>query len=161
VRAILGQQVSVVRATKLAELLIEQYGDERFPEPASLVEVSPAKIAMPGNRARAISNLARAVYEGDIALHDGVEVETLTSALTALHGIGPWTAAYIGMRVAKDPDAFPDSDWVVAKMLGLTPADARRRSAVWRPWRAYAVMYLWWAASSGIALDNNKLQDNA
>ena len=107
---------------------------------------------MPGNRGRAISNLARAVRDGQIALHDGVKPEELTASLTALGGIGPWTAAYIGMRVAKDPDAFPDSDWVILKQLGVKPAEARRRAVAWQPWRAYAVMYLWRAAGAPAAV---------
>ena len=148
VRAILGQQISVTQATKLADQLIERYGDGGFPAPAALVDATPAEIGMPGSRGRAVSNLARAVHDGDIVLHDGVVAETLTAALTAIDGIGPWTAAYVGMRVAKDPDAFPDSDWVILKMLGLKPAAARRRSTAWQPWRAYAVMHLWCAAGS-------------
>ena len=148
VRAILGQQVSVARATKLADLMIERYGDGDFPSPAALADATPAEIGMPGNRGRAISNLARAVRDGRIALHDGVDPEVLTGSLTDLDGIGPWTAAYVGMRVAKEPDAFPDSDWVILKMLGVKAAQARRRSLAWQPWRAYAVMYVWWAAGN-------------
>jgi len=151
VRAILGQQVSVARATTLADQMTKRYGDDGFPAPAALVDATPAEIGMPGNRGRAISALARAVRDGQVALHDGVDPETLTASLTAVGGIGPWTAAYIGMRVAKDPDAFPDSDWVILKMLGVSSAEARRRSVAWRPWRAYAVMYLWWAAGTASA----------
>jgi AraC family transcriptional regulator of adaptative response / DNA-3-methyladenine glycosylase II len=146
VRAILGQQVSVARATVLAAAMIERYGEGRFPTPEALVDATPAEIGMPGNRGRAISNLARAVRDGDIALHDGVDPEALAESLTGLAGIGPWTAAYVGMRVAKDPNAFPDSDWVILKMLGVRPAAARRLAREWQPWRAYAVMYLWFAA---------------
>jgi AraC family transcriptional regulator of adaptative response / DNA-3-methyladenine glycosylase II len=154
VRAILGQQVSVTRATKLAEQMIERYGQGAFPTPAVLVTATPAELGMPGNRGRAINHLARAVGGGEIALHDGVDAEALTTSLTNLDGIGPWTAAYIGMRVARDPDAFVDSDWVILKMLGVKAAEARRRAAAWRPWRAYAVMYLWSAAANGVLPQN-------
>jgi AraC family transcriptional regulator of adaptative response / DNA-3-methyladenine glycosylase II len=47
------------------------------------------------------------------------------------------------MRVARDPDAFPEADWVVLKVLGMTASAARKRAEAWRPWRAYAVMTLW------------------
>ena len=57
--------------------------------------------------------------------------------------VASFAAGYIGMRVARDPDAFPDNDWVVLKMLDATPAAARAQADAWRPWRAYAVMYLW------------------
>jgi 3-methyladenine DNA glycosylase/8-oxoguanine DNA glycosylase len=47
------------------------------------------------------------------------------------------------MRVARNPDAYVESDWVVLKMLDMTATAARRRAEAWRPWRAYAVMVLW------------------
>jgi len=67
----------------------------------------------------------------------------LAAGLQNLKGIGAWTAGYVGMRVAKDPDAFPDADWVVLKALSATPAAARKIAERWQPWRAYGVMYLW------------------
>jgi AraC family transcriptional regulator of adaptative response / DNA-3-methyladenine glycosylase II len=52
------------------------------------------------------------------------------------------------MRALGDPDAFPETDLGVrraAESLGLpaTPATLLERSGRWRPWRAYAVQYLW------------------
>jgi AraC family transcriptional regulator of adaptative response / DNA-3-methyladenine glycosylase II len=65
-------------------------------------------------------------------------------SLTALPGIGAWTANYIAMRALRWPDAFLPSDLGVLKALGETrPARALRRSEAWRPWRAYAVVQLW------------------
>ena len=54
----------------------------------------------------------------------------------------------IAMRGLGDPDAFVPSDLgvkIAARELGLPagPAGLTRRSASWRPWRAYAVQYLW------------------
>ncbi len=146
VRAILGQQVSVARATELAAKLIDWYGNGSFPSPERLVAVTPAEIGMPGNRGRAISALAEAVVNRRLVLDESADNARLQSELCRISGIGPWTAAYAGMRIAKDPDAFPESDWVVMKMLDATRARVRRRAQAWSPWRAYAVMYLWWGA---------------
>lgn len=146
VRAILGQQVSVAQATRVAGGLERRLGSDGFPTPAFLVDADPAAFGMPVVRARAIVGLARAVVEGRVQLHEGSDANELREGLLSIPGIGPWTASYIGMRVARDPDAFPEGDWVVRRALGLSPAKARRRSVPWRPWRAYAVMYLWWAA---------------
>ena len=146
VRAILGQQVSVARATELAGALCTRYGAGDFPTPQQLVRENPAAIGMPGKRGGAITALAKAATDGALVLDESAEPKELTEALCAIPGVGPWTAGYIGMRVARDPDAFPDSDWVVLKMLGATPAGARRQAEAWRPWRAYAVMTLWWRA---------------
>lgn len=143
VRAVLGQQVSVDRATTLSRRLMETYGDGGFPSAAALSGATPAEIGMPGRRGQAISSLAALVAQGDLILDDGADAEVLSERLCDVPGIGPWTAAYIGMRIAKDPDAFPYSDWVVLKVLGTTPGQARRISSAWQPWRSYAVMYLW------------------
>lgn len=143
VRAILGQQVSVARARDLAVALCERFGGGDFPGPEALVDADVSAIGMPGKRGEAVRALARGVEDGTIVLDESADPERLQEALVALPGIGPWTAGYVGMRVARDPDAFPDADWVVLKVLDMTPAAARQRAAAWRPWRAYAVMALW------------------
>lgn len=151
VRAILGQQVSVARATDLAVKMIDRYGDGTFPTPDALIRATPAEIGMPGNRGRAISMLAEAVASGDVDFDAGVQTHTLTEQLCAIKGIGPWTAGYIAMRIARDPDALPDKDWVVLKQLDATGAEARAIADAWRPWRAYGVMYTWYASSMNAA----------
>lgn len=143
VRAILGQQVSVARARVLAVDLCERFGGGDFPTPAALVDADVSAIGMPGKRGEAVRALARGVLDGTITLDESADPGVLAEALTALPGIGPWTAGYIGMRVARDPDAFPDADWVVLKVLDLTPGAARKRATAWQPWRSYAVMTLW------------------
>jgi 3-methyladenine DNA glycosylase/8-oxoguanine DNA glycosylase len=159
VRAILGQQVSVDRATVLAHKLLEHYGRDSLLNPAALARATPAEIGMPGRRGQAISRLAAEVAAGRLDLHDGADALKLQAALCAIPGIGPWTAGYAAMRVAKDPDAYPVNDWVVLKMLEASPATAAGARAAaagrpgshadgWQPWRAYAVMYLWKRAQS-------------
>ena len=69
-------------------------------------------------------------------------------ALADLPGIGPWTTNVIAMRALGDPDAFPASDLGVRRGAGLlgipsTMAALDRYADSWRPWRAYAVQYLW------------------
>ena len=143
VRAILGQQVSVARATTLATKLCAQFGAGGFPTPRQLMNADVAAIGMPGKRGGAIRELAQAVVDGRLVLDESADHAELSEALCDLPGVGPWTAGYIGMRVARDPDAFVESDWVVLKMLAATAAGARQQAEAWRPWRAYAVMYLW------------------
>jgi len=146
VRAVLGQQVSVARGTELANKMIARYGDGRFPTPAQLLGRDVAELGMPGRRGRAVVRLAELSVAGDLTVDDGQNFDKLQAQLEGIEGIGPWTANYIRMRALKDPDAFPDNDWVVLKQLACTPAQARRLAQTWRPWRAYALMYLWYAA---------------
>ena len=132
----------------LANALVERYGAGQFPTPAALAAATPAELGMPGLRGQAISSLAQQVAQGSLHL-DG-QPQELRAELLQIPGIGPWTAEYVAMRVARDADAFVATDWVVRKQLGLTPAAARRWAEPMRPWRAYAVMYLWWAAAAGV-----------
>ncbi|MCE2461702.1 MAG: DNA-3-methyladenine glycosylase 2 family protein, partial [Pseudomonadales bacterium] len=113
VRAVLGQQVSVTRATHLAAVLCERFGVGEFPDARTLADAEVAAIGMPGMRGRAISAIARRVVdEGVDWLEDA---ESLRAGFLEIPGLGPWTAEYAAMRVARDPDAFPDADWGVVK----------------------------------------------
>ena len=141
VRAILGQQVSVARATALAATLYERFGAAAFPTARALAEADVAAVGMPGRRGGAVSAVARRVLaEGDAWLRDP---EALRSGFARIRGIGPWTTEYAAMRVGRDPDAFPASDWGVLKVLGGKASDALRWAEPCRPWRAYAAMHLW------------------
>lgn len=52
------------------------------------------------------------------------------------------------MRALGEPDAFPSSDLGLLRVLYLkNPCELERRAEAWRPWRAYAAMYLWNIAS--------------
>ena len=134
------------RATLLTTRLVEAYGDGAFPTPEALVDADVAAVGMPGARGRAVRGLARAVLDrGPEFLSDPREVRP---TLLAIDGIGPWTAEYVAMRVAHDPDAFPASDSAVRKALDATAVEAERGAEPWRPWRAYAVMYLWAAGAT-------------
>jgi AraC family transcriptional regulator of adaptative response / DNA-3-methyladenine glycosylase II len=152
IRAVLGQQVSIAAARKLAAGLVAAYGKPLptpngtlthcFPDAATLAEASPADLPMPRSRARALITLATALASGDVALHPGVDRDEATAALLNLPGIGPWTAGYIRMRALSDPDGFPPADAGVLRALrrlGGTVADAES----WRPWRSYATHHLW------------------
>ncbi len=157
VRAILGQQVSVRGATTLAGRMAARFGEPVETPFAALTRLSPAPerlaqatedevaaIGMPGQRARSLIALARAVASGALSLERPSDVEATIARLLELPGIGPWTAQYLAMRALGWPDAFPAGDLGVRNALGgLSEREAERRAERWRPWRAYAVMHLW------------------
>jgi AraC family transcriptional regulator of adaptative response / DNA-3-methyladenine glycosylase II len=158
VRAVLGQQVSVVGARTLAARLVATHGTrlERpvggvthlFPTAGELAGVSPDQLAMPEARKRALLGLARALASGEICLDPGVDRDEAEKRLMALPGIGPWTVSYIAMRALNDPDAFLPSDLGVRRALESLGEDGRPRAAsrlaeCWRPYRAYATQHLW------------------
>jgi AraC family transcriptional regulator of adaptative response / DNA-3-methyladenine glycosylase II len=158
VRAVLGQQVSVQAARTLAGRLASALGtllDEPdrdlthlFPRPEVVAEADLGDIGITRARAETLRGLARAVAGGEIALDRGADREEVRARLLALPGIGPWTASYIAMRALGDPDAFLPGDLGVrraAEALGLdaAPRQLEAYAERWRPWRAYAVLYLW------------------
>ena len=162
VRAIVGQQISVRAARTMVGRIANAFGDtlaegegtralRLFPDATRISRLAPEELTALGltkARARTLIGLAQAVSSGAIRLDPESDVEATVAGLTALPGIGPWTANYIAMRALRWPDAFLPSDLVVLKALGETrPARALRRSEAWRPWRAYAVIHLWRNAS--------------
>lgn len=158
VRAVLGQQVSVERATGLAERLVRRHGERldqadgglthRFPSPAALAAADLSGLGVPGARARAVQSLARAVAGGTLSL-DGAAGAEAAERLLALPGIGPWTAGYIAMRALRDPDALPVGDLGLRRALAaLTDEPLAERAGRWRPWRAYAALQLWTAPTA-------------
>ncbi len=75
-----------------------------------------------------------------------------TERLTALPGVGEWTAQYLSMRALGWPDAFPASDLALRRALGdLPPRAAEARAEAWRPFRSYAAMHLWTSLAEGAA----------
>jgi len=151
VRAILGQQVSVGRATALAGALVAQLGKpvrgiaplgltHQFPSPRTVARADLTSLGLPAARRDAVRGFASAMARGDLVLDRGAGLEETVRALCALPGIGPWTANYVAMRACGERDAFPASDLALRKVLGPDPAAA---AEAWRPWRAYAAMYVW------------------
>jgi AraC family transcriptional regulator of adaptative response / DNA-3-methyladenine glycosylase II len=157
VRAILGQRISVRAATTLAGRLAEKLGEpietpfpslnrlapaaERF---ASVKESELTALGISATRAGSIKALAQAVASGNVDLQPGPDPESVIPALQELPGIGDWTAQYIAMRALRWPDAFPAADLGLLKALRATsPRQLLDLAAAWRPWRAYAAMYLW------------------
>jgi len=158
VRAIVGQQISVRAARTLLGRIVRVLGTPLaaapggtpamlFPRAANVAACAPEQIqrlGMTSSRARTIIALATAVVGGDVDLGPGGNVEATIARLTAIPGIGTWTAHYIAMRALRWPDAFLANDRIVLKAMKETrPARALAQSAAWRPWRAYAVMHLW------------------
>jgi AraC family transcriptional regulator of adaptative response / DNA-3-methyladenine glycosylase II len=145
VRAILGQQVTVKGATTLSGRLVRAFGEgDLFPTPHSLASADYSAIGLPGARAEAIRSLAAAVDGGQLAFTGVTDPERFIARLRELPGIGEWTAQYIAMRALSEPDAFPAADLGLLRASGASsPAELERRAERWRPWRAYAAMYLW------------------
>jgi AraC family transcriptional regulator, regulatory protein of adaptative response / DNA-3-methyladenine glycosylase II len=164
-RAVLNQQISVAAARTSASRLTADLGerlpaglagdgpDLLFPTAAAIAERGAEVLTGPARRTATVLALATAVADGSLVLDAGRDAVDLRAALTALPGVGPWTAGYLAMRLLGDPDELLASDLGVrrgATTLGL-PSDAAgltARAAGWAPWRSYAATHLWRAAAT-------------
>lgn len=168
VRAILGQQVSVKAAARLAGRLVMTFGrslepgPERvglthvFPPPERLAAADVATIGMPAQRGAAIRELAVAATRNPRLFEPYADLNTAIEILTRLPGVGVWTANYIAMRAMAENDAFLADDVALQRILclgtGRPAAQALlKRAEPWRPWRAYAVVHFWTAEAQGLA----------
>jgi AraC family transcriptional regulator, regulatory protein of adaptative response / DNA-3-methyladenine glycosylase II len=159
VRAIIGQQVTIAAANTIAGRLVERLGaavpglqelglTHTFPSPATLADADLSQLGLTGARAAAIRSFATAVTDERVRLDRSVSLDRLVSAITAIDGLGDWTAHYLALRLG-EPDACPRADLGLKKAL---PQHAPQAAAAldelaerWRPWRALAVTHLWMA----------------
>jgi AraC family transcriptional regulator of adaptative response / DNA-3-methyladenine glycosylase II len=161
VRAVLGQQVSVAAGRTFASRLTLHAGapvrggtdglTRLFPTPERLVDAPLDGIGLTGARVRTLRALARATLDGDVDF--AATAAELAAALTAVPGIGPWTAQYVLLRALGEPDALPSADLVLRQCAAtsqrlLSGAQLEERAQRWQPWRGYAVMHLWASAAA-------------
>jgi DNA-3-methyladenine glycosylase II len=161
IRAVLGQQISVGAAIKLAGKLVAQYGEPLatalpgvthvFPQAAALASVHLATLGMPKSRGRTLSGVAQALLDDPLLFE--TDREGGVARLLALHGIGDWTAQYIALRQLRDLDAFPSGDVRLINALAALEGEAvtarqlLQRAEAWRPYRGYAAQLLWTSLS--------------
>jgi len=125
-------------------------------EPQAILRARPVRLARLGlssPKIRALKAIARAVTRGELALAGLAELaaEEAHAALTAIHGIGPWTADIYLLSCLGHGDAWPAGDLALQEAARVAFALPARPSAkemlalaeAWRPWRAVAARILW------------------
>jgi 3-methyladenine DNA glycosylase/8-oxoguanine DNA glycosylase len=167
IRAILGQQITVAAAAKLAGKLVARYGkplqqinadwptlSHVFPAASRLAEADLAELGMPRARAASLSAIAQRSLELPTLFDTGTNLDETLGKLCSIPGIGNWTVQYLAIRLMREADAFPAQDVglmrAIARLEGERP-DAKQllaRAEAWRPWRAYAAQHLWTAEAA-------------
>jgi DNA-3-methyladenine glycosylase II len=174
VSAILGQQISGQVARTLRALLMESYGESltvdgvtyyAFPRPEALAAAGVEGLRdkkNSGRKSEYIAGIAEKLAAGDIDLEglynksDDEVIETLT----ALRGVGIWTAHWLLVRTLGRPDGFPHGDLALQKTLGdvvnggvrMTGEEALEYSLRWSPYRTYVTTYIFGAIRSARAI---------
>ena len=157
VRAIIGQRIGVGAANTIVARIVERYGapvpglqalglTHLFPGPSTLAGADLNGFGLTAARAAAVVAFARAVDDSTLSLERGASLDRLATSITAIRGVGPWTAHYLAVRMG-EPDAFPASDLGLRRALSRGPLmaarDVERVAECWRPWRAKAAIHLW------------------
>ncbi len=172
VRAILGQQISVAAARRLAGQLVALHGtpvptgyvshpglSRIFPTAQRLTAAESLGLAMPGARQSSLKALAEAAVADPNLFRPFGTIEEAIARLRAIRGVGEWTAQYIALRAIREMDAFPASDIGLlrgaARLDGVRSTSTRLldRAESWRPWRAYAAQHLWAADATAITVN--------
>jgi AraC family transcriptional regulator, regulatory protein of adaptative response / DNA-3-methyladenine glycosylase II len=157
VRAIVGQQVTIAAANTITGRLVERFGapvrglrelglTHTFPPATVLADADLGGLGLTCARQEAIRAFARAVAAGDTVLDNSIPLERLVTSVTAIDGLGSWTAHYLALR-AGEPDAFPATDLGIRRALDREAQGSRAAATAlverWRPWRALAATHLW------------------
>ncbi len=159
VRAIIGQQVSVAGAGTIAGRLVERCGTpvqglaqlgitHLFPPPDVLANTDLGALGLTNARIAAIHHFAVAVGKESVRLDRSLPLEDQVASVTAVTGLGPWTAQYLALRMG-EPDAFPAGDLGLRRAIEalsgetVTPVEVGAIAERWRPWRAQAAVHLW------------------
>lgn len=161
IQIILEQQVSLASARAAYQRLLA-VADPLTPAAFLHLDDNTLKLAGFSRQKAGYGRLlAQAVFDGSLEVEGLADLDdaTVRSRLTAIKGIGPWTADIYLLMALRRPDAWPSADLALAvaaqqiKGLAARPGarDLERLSQAWRPWRAVAARLLWRHYLSGSA----------
>ncbi len=138
IKAILGQQISVVAARNLVTALVMTLGQstrthQLFPLPQSIAKSELGFLKIPASRKQTLRNLAQHYIS-----HDNPNDP---QRWLMLKGIGPWTVDYAKLRGLSDPDIYLAGDLGVKKAVVKSAHNFNPDLA--SPWRSYLTLQLW------------------
>jgi DNA-3-methyladenine glycosylase II len=156
VRSIVGQQLSTRSAGAIYGRLLERFGG-RPPTPEEVLADDPDElrtaVGLSHAKVRYLRSLAEHILDGSLQLDRLTELpdEEVVAALTAVSGIGPWSAQLFLMLHLRRPDVLASGDLGIRRAVmvryGLPampkPAEVDAIGERWRPHRTLACMYLW------------------
>jgi DNA-3-methyladenine glycosylase II len=155
VRSIVGQQLSTKAAATIYGRMLELFGGHT-PTPKQLLKVDPDKIRAAGLSRPKIAylrDLATHVEEGTLELERLPDLpdEEVAAQLTAIKGLGQWTADMFLMFHLGRPDILPVGDQGIRRAVKVQyrlrkmpdPKRLEKLARPWRPYRTLACLYLW------------------
>ena len=156
VRAIVGQQLSVLAARAIYGRLTARFGG-RPPTPAEILADDPEELRAAAGLSHAkvgfLRSLAEHVISGDLELEalELLDDEEVIAELVAVKGLGSWSAHMFLMFQLERPDVLASGDLGIRRAIERayaldrlpTPAEIEKLAEPWRPYRTLACRYLW------------------
>jgi DNA-3-methyladenine glycosylase II len=150
---VMGQQLSVASADAIWKRLVERLGPLTPSTVEAAEDATLKSCGLSAPKLRTLRAIAAAIASGSLPFDELGEMpaDAAHAALTAVKGIGPWTADIYLMFSLGHPDAFAAGDLALQEAARLAYRLAARPSASelvalaekWRPWRAVAATVLW------------------
>jgi len=156
VRSIVGQQLSTRAAASIYARLLERFGG-RAPTPEEVLADDPEALRTAAGlshaKVRYLRSLAEHVLDGSLRLDHLSDLpdDEVIAELTAVKGIGEWSAHMFMMFHLHRPDVLPVGDLGIRRAVKIhyglaelpTPAELTEIAEPWRPHRTLACIYLW------------------
>ena len=156
VRSIAGQQLSTRAAAAIYARLLDRFGGHP-PTPEEVLADDPDELRTAAGlshaKVRYLRSLAEHILDGSLQLDrlSALPDDEVMAALTAVSGIGPWSAQMFLMFHLRRPDVLPSGDLGIRRAVMLRyglpampkPAEVDAIGERWRPHRTLASMYLW------------------
>ncbi|HXZ23067.1 MAG TPA: DNA-3-methyladenine glycosylase 2 family protein [Pseudolabrys sp.] len=148
-----GQQLSTASAAAIRERLFAAFDPFHHDTLRRVRTDKLRRLGLSAPKIKSIREIAKAVAKGriDLALVGDMDADQAHAALTALHGIGPWSADIYLLFCLGHSDAFPAGDLAVQESARIAFRLRKRPDAkalakmaeAWRPWRGVAAHLLW------------------
>ena len=148
-----GQQLSTASAAAIRDRLFKAFDPFHHDTLRKARADKLKRLGLSAPKIKSIREIAKAVARGDIDLNavGNMDADAAHAVLTALHGIGPWSADIYLLFCLGHSDAFPAGDLAVQESARIVFGLRRRPDAkalskmaeAWRPWRGVAAHLLW------------------
>jgi DNA-3-methyladenine glycosylase II len=163
-RSVTGQQLSVKAAATIHNRFLDLF-PERNPEPSKVLKLSIEKlraVGLSGQKSSYVTSVAEHALRGELEFNNIVKLDDdqLIKQLTAIKGIGVWSAQMVMMFALQRPDVFPVGDLGIQismksqygiKAEGKALHNKMHQIAeAWQPYRTLASRHLWAVKDGGI-----------
>lgn len=158
VRAIIGQLISVEKASEVLSRFCQKYGQKIvtgiegleyvFPIPEAIASIDSiydelCPLKMTRTKASAIEGIAQLLIKKNINFKRVIDSKEVKNAMLKVKGIGPWTTDYIAMRSMNETDILLTSDYAIKKILKNKKIEDISIFDKYQPYRTYLTIGLW------------------